>query len=59
MRQPEVWGHGSIVAFLIIAAILLFGPLFMGAISPPGIPLVLVFPVVIVAVLIFLIVVSN
>ena len=59
MRQPEVWGHGSVVIFLIIAGILLFGPFFLGSASPPGIPLLLVYPVVLAAVLIFLIVVSR
>ncbi|KAK7412749.1 hypothetical protein VNO78_04345 [Psophocarpus tetragonolobus] len=54
MRQPEVWGHGSIVIFLIIVAILLFGPLVMGFPSSPGIPLLLVFPVVLAAVITFL-----
>ncbi|KAG2395594.1 uncharacterized protein LOC124819649 [Vigna umbellata] len=59
MRQPEVWGHGSVVIFLIIAAILLVGPLLMGTSTPPGIPLLMVFPVVIAAVLIFLVVTSD
>ncbi|KAG4946029.1 hypothetical protein GLYMA_15G120000v4 [Glycine max] len=59
MRQPEVWGHGSIVIFFIIVAILVFGPLLMGVPSPPGIPLLLVFPVVLAAIMIFLIAFSN
>lgn len=59
MAQPEVCGEGSIVAFLIIVAIILLGPFFMGIVSPPGIPLLLVIPVVLAAVLIFLIVVTN
>ncbi|KAF7803876.1 putative transmembrane protein [Senna tora] len=54
MAQPEVWGHGSIVAFLVIVAILLVGPWFMGPISPPSFPLLLIFPIVMAAVLIFL-----
>ncbi|KAK7246002.1 hypothetical protein RIF29_40859 [Crotalaria pallida] len=56
MRQPEVWGHGSIAVFLVIVAILLLAPLFMGSVSPPGIPLILVFPLVIAALITFLIV---
>ncbi|OIV96051.1 hypothetical protein TanjilG_27155 [Lupinus angustifolius] len=59
MKQPEVWGHGSIAIFLVIVAIILLGPLFMGPISPPGIPLLLVFPVIIAVVIILLIVFSN
>ncbi|KAK7332446.1 hypothetical protein VNO80_29198 [Phaseolus coccineus] len=55
MRQPEVWGHGSILIFCIIVAILLFGPFLMGIPSPPGIPLLMVFPVVIIVILIFLV----
>ncbi|XP_027338237.1 uncharacterized protein LOC113852196 [Abrus precatorius] len=59
MKQPEVWGHGSIAIFITIAAILVFGPFVMSPISPPGIPLLLVFPVVLAAIVIFLIVFSN
>ncbi|KAK7331155.1 hypothetical protein VNO77_25372 [Canavalia gladiata] len=59
MRQPEVWGQGSITIFLIISAILVFGPLFMGPVSLPGIPLLLLFPVVLVAVLIFLVIIEQ
>ncbi|KAK7331156.1 hypothetical protein VNO77_25373 [Canavalia gladiata] len=56
MGQPEVWGKGTIAIFLVIVAILVFGPLLMGPVSPPGIPLLLLFPVVLVALLIFLVV---
>ncbi|AES64548.1 transmembrane protein, putative [Medicago truncatula] len=59
MKQPEVWGIGSLVAFLIIVAILVFGPFFMGPVSPPGYLLLLVFPVVIAALIIFLIICSK
>jgi len=59
MSQPEVWVHGSIVIFLIIVAIILLGPLFMGPVTPPGIPLLMVFPLVLIAVWIFLVVNSN
>ncbi|KAF1890702.1 hypothetical protein Lal_00013297 [Lupinus albus] len=47
MKQPEVWGHGSIAIFLVIVVIVLLGPLFMGPISAPGLPLLMMFPVII------------
>ncbi|XP_020202282.1 uncharacterized protein LOC109788054 [Cajanus cajan] len=48
-----------ILILFIIAAFLLLAPLFMVPLSPPGIPLLLVFPVVLAAILTFLIVFSN
>ncbi|QCD77304.1 uncharacterized protein LOC114188579 [Vigna unguiculata] len=59
MKQPEVWGHGSVLIFLIIVGILLVGPLVMGTPTPPGIPLLMLFPIVIIALFIFLVVTSN
>ncbi|XP_028800378.1 uncharacterized protein LOC114755677 [Neltuma alba] len=59
MEQPKIWGPGSIIAFFIIVAIQFLMPLFMGPVSPPTLPLILIFPIVLATILIFLIITSN
>ncbi|GMY30298.1 hypothetical protein FCV25MIE_25540 [Fagus crenata] len=48
------WGAGSIVMFMVVAAVLLFLPLIMGPLQPPSPSVLLIFPVVLVAIFIFL-----
>ncbi|XP_050290381.1 uncharacterized protein LOC126728630 [Quercus robur] len=48
------WGIGSIVAMLVVAAVVFFFPLVMGPLHPPSASVLLIFPVVLVAVFIFL-----
>ncbi|KAL7592450.1 hypothetical protein Lser_V15G31942 [Lactuca serriola] len=49
------WGVGSVVAMLFVVGCLLFLPLVMGPVAPPSFPVLLIIPVVLAAVLIFLI----
>lgn len=50
------WGVGSVVALLLMVAVLVFVPLGMGPglLQPPSIPMLLVFPLFLAAVFIFL-----
>ncbi|XP_023873929.1 uncharacterized protein LOC111986520 [Quercus suber] len=48
------WGIGSIVAMLVVAAVIFFFPLVMGPLHPPSASVLLIIPVVLVAVFIFL-----
>jgi len=55
MTQPGEWDRGSILIFFIIVVMILFGPLFMGPVTPPEIPLLMVFVVALTAIWILLI----
>ncbi|GLT80236.1 hypothetical protein SLA2020_516880 [Shorea laevis] len=48
------WGIGSVVAMLVVAAVLFFAPLGMGPVQPPSGLILLIFPVVLIAIFIFL-----
>ncbi|KAI3495125.1 hypothetical protein L1887_37302 [Cichorium endivia] len=49
------WGVGSVVAMLFVVGCMLFLPLVMGPVAPPSIPVLLLIPVMLAAILIFLI----
>ncbi|KAI3784285.1 hypothetical protein L1987_43382 [Smallanthus sonchifolius] len=53
------WGVGSVLAMLLVVAFLMFLPLGMGAVAPPSLPLVVLVPVLLVAIIIFLSHASN
>ncbi|KAJ0888041.1 hypothetical protein HanRHA438_Chr09g0397611 [Helianthus annuus] len=53
------WGVGSVVAMLLVVGCMLFLPLGMGPVAPPSIPVIVLVPVFLVAVIIFLSVASN
>ena len=54
MEEEYECGIGSTIALLIVAFVLLFGPLVMGPLQPPSALLLVFFPVALVAVLYFL-----
>ncbi|XP_021902300.1 uncharacterized protein LOC110817891 [Carica papaya] len=47
-------GFGSIMLMLIVVVLVFFAPLGMGPLQPPSYSLLIVFPVILVAILIFL-----
>ncbi|XP_076912688.1 uncharacterized protein LOC143571053 [Bidens hawaiensis] len=53
------WGVGSMVAMLLVVGCMLFLPLTMGPVAAPSIPMMILVPVVLVAVIIFLSIASN
>ncbi|XP_023635641.1 uncharacterized protein LOC111829761 [Capsella rubella] len=54
MANEFGFGMGSVLAVVVVALILLFGPLMMGPVAPPSLPLILVFPVVLLFVFLYL-----
>ncbi|KAM0028103.1 hypothetical protein Hanom_Chr10g00893591 [Helianthus anomalus] len=53
------WGVGSVVAMLLVFGCMLFLPLGMGPVAPPSIPMIVLVPVFLAAVIIFLSIASN
>lgn len=47
-------GFGSVMMMLIVAAVILFGPLIMGPLTPPPVFIFLIFPAVLVAIYLYL-----
>ncbi|KFK23550.1 hypothetical protein AALP_AAs53505U000100 [Arabis alpina] len=54
MANEYGFGLGSILAVVIVAMMLLFLPLMMGPVGPPSIPLIMVFPIILLCVFLFL-----
>ncbi|KAM7270949.1 hypothetical protein ACFE04_030163 [Oxalis oulophora] len=48
MANAYGWSLGSTIVMMIIVAIILVGPLFMGPVHPPSMYVLLIFPVVLV-----------
>ncbi|AEE83417.1 unnamed protein product [Arabidopsis thaliana] len=54
MANEYGFGMGSVLAIVVVALMLLFVPLMMGPVTAPSLPMILMFPVVLLFVFLYL-----